>query len=134
MQVLFLPQCCAFFLELLSKRLAFHIPQPGQAYHLSQTPSSTPSPPHTHTGILTNPSPKGTSHQPSLLRQLSTAREGSEPQQPLLGFSHGAMQLPQLFQAHSFQRNLAGIVHNQAQVWASKQTELWAKGAERARK
>lgn len=120
----------------LSKRLAGFPHSPtrlGQAYHLSQTPSSTPTP-NTHTGILTNPSPKGTSHQPSLLRQLSTAGEGSEPQQPLLGFSHGAMQLPQLFQAHSFQRNLTGIVHNQAPVWVSKQTELWAEGADRVKK
>lgn len=76
--------------------------------------------------------PKGTSHQPSLFTQLSTFREGSELQQPLLGFSHGAMQLPQLFQAHSFQRNLAGIVHNQPQVWASKETEFRAHRAKRA--
>lgn len=44
------------------------------------------------------------------------------------------MQLPQLFPAHSFQRNLAGIVHNQPQAWANKQTELWAEGAEKIKK
>lgn len=135
MQVLFLSQGYAFFLQLpcLKGCLSTLPTRLGQAYHFSQTPSSTPTL-NTHTGILTNPSLKGTSHQTSLLRQLSTAGEGSEPQQPLLGFSHGAMQLPQLFQAHSFQRNLAGIVHNQVQVWASKQTELWTEGVDRVRK
>jgi hypothetical protein len=73
--------------------------------------SSTPPPTHTYNSVTSKSKntgvPKGTTQRCSALlhRELRTLREGTEPQQPLLRFSHGAMQLPQLFRAHNFQRN-----------------------------
>lgn len=50
MQVLFLSQGYAFFLQLpgLKGCLSTLPTRLGQAYHFSQTPSSTPHPQHTH--------------------------------------------------------------------------------------
>lgn len=98
----------------LSKRLASILPSSVRtSLPLGTNSQQYPSPNHTsksvtfksrNTGV-----PKGNTQRnqsPVLLhRELRTLREGTEPQQPLLRFSHGAMQLPQLFRAHNFQRN-----------------------------
>lgn len=76
------------------RRLAFQLHPQAR----SQAPSCTRyTHINTHKPEALHPGEPATS--PSLLRQLSTIKEGSEPQQSLLGFSHGAMQLPQLFWA-----------------------------------
>ena len=131
----------------LSKSLAFHNPQTGHAkptscHQLSVIPTSTHTHTHTHTqeySRIHHPPSKGTSHQPSLLKQLAHPQGKTWAPAATTKIFPWCNATPPNFSRPSFQRNLAGIVHSQPQVSPSKtdlsseQRELRKSESEKAR-